>query len=62
VTRVTRLLLLALAVGVLQVGYAQEPPETSRLRDPKDGQFDERVVAAVTLNAPAALAKQPRPG
>lgn len=39
-TRVTRLLLLTLAVGVLQVGYAQEPPETSRFRDPQDGQFD----------------------
>jgi len=40
VTRVTRLLLLALGVVVLQVGYAQEPPATSRFRDPEDGQFD----------------------
>jgi hypothetical protein len=41
VTRVLRLLLLAIGSTVLQVGHAQEPPpEPSRFRDPEDGKFD----------------------
>ena len=40
-TRVPRLLLLAIGSAVLQVGHAQEPPpEPSRFRDPEDGKFD----------------------
>ena len=39
-TNVPRLLLLTLGTIVLQAGYAQEPPEPSRFRDPEDGQLD----------------------